>query len=76
MRVITMSQSYDVRSLKSLHHFIAVCAKSVSLPELFGLKDRSLIVTVASLTNHANSLLNCDVTGGNGSFQQRQTTSC
>ena len=76
----------DVRSWKSMLHLIAVWAKIVSqhvktttttaIPELFGLEDRCLVVTVTSLTNHTNSLLNCDVTGGNGSFQQRHTASC
>ena len=46
------------------------------IPELLGLEDRSLVVTVASLTDHADGVFNCDVTRWNWSLHQRHTTSC
>lgn len=45
-----------------------------SIPELFRLEYRSLVVTVAPLTDHSHSVLYCDVTGRNGRLQQRQAT--
>lgn len=65
---VTCEKMYVTPRQSTPHHYDVLC----SIPELFRLEYRGLVVTVAPLTDHSHSVLYCDVTSRNGRLQQRQ----